>query len=298
MSGAASAAVPDVYLVAGLAHTSTEYQDLENGNGLALTAGYQWRELPLFVETEYYSSGTMEVERPDQPRLSYQGALAHLGYVHKLQEKGRIRIKGGVYALDSTLRLDGDYGREHTRGFSLGAGADWMFSNQWGLSADIETPFKAKSLPGLRSNESTQLAIFKIGFVWRPALAARRASDAITATSAAAAPSERPPPAVASSLPEPPSTPQPPVPTQTLPASPRLPVRVVAPLSAGMSATVRAGTKVLTRPKTDAPVDSTFTADSTVVINGSTYGSSGTWWYVRDIDHSGWVQGSELEPLQ
>ena len=273
------------FVAATFARTSSEFNDVKDGNGIALSAGYELPQLPIFFEGEYYSSGTMKIDNdPSAPqfddlRVSYRGILGYVGYALKLSGGSKVWLKGGYYSLKGKTSLDSDSVSEKDANFTLGLGGDWMFSEQIGLRAEIETPFKVKSAPGLDLDEKdrSQLSVIRIGLVWRPQFGNSTSSTVYgeNPNTTVSEPSYTPP--VAAPAPAP------------APAT-----RLLAPFAAGAEATLRAGRVIRAQPKLDSALMGSVAAETTVTLAGSTSNVGGEWWYVKGASLSGWVLASDL----
>ncbi|MES2683190.1 MAG: outer membrane beta-barrel protein [Pseudomonadota bacterium] len=278
----------DPFVAATFARTSTEFEDVKDGNGFAFSAGYELPQVPIFFEGEYYTSGQMKADNdPDFPelddlRVSYRGILGYVGYALKLNGGSRLWLKGGYYSIKGKTSLDGDSVSEKDANFTLGLGGDWMFSEQIGLRAEIETPFKVKSAPGLDLEEKdrSQLSIIRVGLVWRPKLA----SSSSTSASSGGIYGENPNTAVSE-------------PSYTPPVSAPAPApatKLLAPFATGSTATVRGGSRIRAQPKTDSVLMGSAAGDTSVTLAGSTSNVGGEWWYVKSAGLNGWVLASDL----
>lgn len=280
------------YVAATGAITSTKYNDIKDGLGASLSAGYQLDTSPLFVEASYYNSGRLKIDDYSGPegslrgaRLSYSGGQAFLGASLPLMGGSRVWIKGGYYLLDGKLRADEvNNGSEsvsdpsfssNSNGFSAGIGLDWMFSRDFGFRADVETPFKVDTTPGLPGGPKSQLSIVRLGFVWRPTLGSSSAPYSPTVRNAdAAAPMSAPPPVAA--------------------AAPEMAV-VFKP---GDQALARPGSSLRATPREDSEAVQTLLPSPVLKLESSIVNATGTWWFVSSDIERGWLRADELVSMR
>ncbi|MDP3858002.1 MAG: outer membrane beta-barrel protein [Stagnimonas sp.] len=256
--------------------TSSEYEDLKNAYGYAVSAGYQLDQLPLFVEGEYYDSGKLKAKdsdpQVDNLSLQYDGFQVFAGGSGRLGGESRAWLKGGYYSFDGKLKADSLGGApfassDKTSGFSLGVGIDWMFSHWLGARFEIETPFKAKSLPGLSNDEKKQLSIIRLGLVWRPAMGADRRPAA---------------PAVSAYTP----------PAPTLAAAPTATVAGI--FKPGDEALARPGSMLRASPLASAEIVQALTPSPLLKLENNIVNATGSWWFVSSDIERGWLHADEL----
>ncbi|MES2883467.1 MAG: outer membrane beta-barrel protein [Pseudomonadota bacterium] len=262
-----SPALAAPFVSGSLARTSTKFDDVKDGTGFSLAAGYEvdrFGAFPLFFEGSYYDSGKLKVDDSGGLRLSYDGFQAFGGIALKLgnDDGSRVWAKVGYYSLDGKISDGSDSASEKTTGLSFGFGGDWMFSKQIGARFELEQPTKVKAFPGLSIDGTSALSIVKIGLVWRPQFGG----------SATTAPVARERGDV------------------YLAPAPKL----VAPFGTSGSATVRAGTGIRAQPKADSRLVGSASADTVVTLDGSSSGVAGEWWFVKGTGIAGWVPASEL----
>ena len=291
----------DPFIAGSLNMTSSEFKNVKSGTGFTLAAGYELPQFPIFVEGEYYTSGQMKVDDDpnfpelDDLKISYRGFLGNIGYAFKLNNSSRVWLKGGYYSLKGKSSADGDSITEKDSGFTLGAGGDWMFSKQIGLRAEIETPFKVKTLPGSdgfveEKDERSQLSILRIGLVWRPF-----GGDGTSSSSGGIYGDNPNTPVSEPSYAPPVAEPVAAAPAAAAPAPAPAPAsRLLAPFATGSTATVRIGSGIRAQPKIDSALMGSTTVETSVTLAGSTSNAGGQWWYVKGSTISGWVLASDL----
>lgn len=274
----ATATHADPFLSANLARTTTKYDDVKVGTGYSLAAGYSFDSLafPVFIEGSLYDSGKLKVKDSGGIKLKYDGFQGFGGVALKLGNTGsRLWGKAGYYVLDGKISSGDASASEKSNGITLGLGGDWMFAGSVGARFEIETPFKVKSIPGLGSDEKTQLSIIKVGLVWRPKISG--AATPSVASPVAAEPVQQ-------------AVYQMPVAAPSTAGK----TQMVVPLAIGGTASVAAGTVIKGQPKPDSAAAATVAAMTSVTLGGSSSNASGQWWYVQGPGVQGWVQASEL----
>lgn len=267
----ATSAAAGPFLAATATATSSEYEDVNNGYGYVASVGYQLDNFPLFLEAEYYDSGDLDIDDGFGMvggRLQYQGGLVYLGASGKLSGNSRVWLKAGYYQFDGKLHADSVNGvplstTEEINGYSLGVGIDWLLNRSFGLRAEIETPMDVKSIPGLPGDESGQLSVIRLGFVWRP--------DFSSPTY------EAPPPPVGAVLP-----------------ATAAGTQVADTYAPGQKLLARPGSLLRANPDSNSPTVQVLSPSPLLTLEASLVNATGQWWFVQSDIERGWLRAEEL----
>lgn len=269
--------------------TTTKYEEIKRSFGYAVSAGYQADQLPLFIEGEYYGSGSLKLDDYNDGstslfggRSKYNGFQVFVGGAGRLTPTTVAWLKGGYYNFDGKFHLDGGsfngqgFGETNTKstesGLSLGIGIDWMAFNSVGFRAEIETPFKVNTTPGLDSGNDSQLSIIRLGLVWRPA--PRQTGSSYGSQTR---PSYAPPVAAAA-------------PAAGAPAS----SQIATTFKPGDEALARPGSVLRASPLESAAVVQNLSPSPLLKLENSIVNATGEWWFVSSDVERGWLRGDQL----
>lgn len=253
-------------LAGGFLTATPTYSDLNVGGvsnpvGVAISGGYEFEAVPLFLEVESYYSGKFGLRGDKQ--FSTSGAAVYAGFAIPLSDSARLLLKGGRYSYEDDSE---DFGSVRYRDYIYGGGLEVVFlQDQFGLRAEVENAVY---------DGAPDTQIYKLGLVWRPPSGSRKFEpNPYTAPVSASSATSAPPPAA---------------------AAPAMAV-VFKP---GDQALARPGAPLRATPREDAEVVQTLLPSPVLKLESSIVNATGTWWFVSSDIERGWLRADELVSMR
>lgn len=266
------------YISAAVARTQPDLKesdaDAQSAVGFSLAGGYQLDTLPLFFELGYLSTGKIKVEYADfdPDRYTYRGGLAQIGAALPIEDRGRVWLQGGYYLLKGKVDNGFSSDSRNTRGASVGAGAEYMVADGFGLRFDVQRLLNVQvDLTGF-GNQKEDSMVYRVGAVFY--LGDGDKSLRFPPNPSATGYSPRSP-AVAS--------------------TPATEATVVASvLKRGDEALARPGSVLRAAPLESSEVIQNLSPSPVLKLESSIVNASGEWWFVVSDIERGWLRAEEL----